>query len=116
MLGFILLALCGCSKLYTPTSVRISMTNDAIAGEWISLKASQVVSGTVQDDVQAQLFWFTDPTNVARFNVATLESVSRDALGRQVMFSRPGTYRIWAVAEPGSVTSNVETVTVRLKQ
>jgi len=92
------------------------MTNDAIAGEWIPLKASQVVSGVVEDDVQARLFWFTEPTNIARFNFPTLESVSRDPLGRQVMFSRPGTYRIWAIAEPGAVTSNVEIVTVRLKQ
>lgn len=94
-----------------PTVVHIWLTNEAKVGEWIPLKASQTVSGEVESNIQARLFWFTDATNIARFNVATLA----DPLGREVVFSQPGTYKIWGVAEPGSVTSNVETVTIKLK-
>jgi hypothetical protein len=119
-------------------TLTISVPKEATVGEWIPLKAS-CASGpwkqvnrsdvtnlaqafresppAVEDNVQASLFWFTEPTNEVRFNVATLQSVSEDPKRRQVVFSKPGVYKIWAVAaSPSVVTSVVETVTISLKK
>ena len=116
-----LLGLCDCSKSpsatapIVPTAVQISLKNRAGVGEWISLQASQTAGGVTETNVQASLFWLTDATNMAKFNVPTLASASRNPFTREVSFGQPGTFRIWAIAAPG-ITSNVETVTVTLSQ
>jgi hypothetical protein len=119
-------------------TVKISLPKDATVQEWIPLKASRTSGPWIrvrrsdvkdeasafpkqppafEDDVQANLSWFTDPPGAARFDVATLEGVKREPRSREVEFSKPGVYRIWAVtAYPTPATSNVETVTIRLKQ
>ena len=119
-------------------TLTILVPKEATVGEWIPLKAAcasgpwkQVNRGdvtnltqafresppAVKDNVQASLFWFTEPANEVRFNVATLESVSEDPTRRQAIFSKPGVYKIWAVAaSPSVVTSVVETITISLKK
>jgi hypothetical protein len=114
------------------------LPKEATAGEWVTLKASRtsgpwvrvkpsdVPDGTVafpkcpppfEDEVQANLQWLTDPPDVALFDVPTMESVRSDPLGRKVVFSQPGVYKVWAVtAYPTRATSNVETITIRGKQ
>lgn len=118
--------------------VTLSLSNEGIAGEWIPLKASltngpwiqvrrrDVADGAVawpqqppgfEPEVAASLTWFTEPPGVARFDVPRLQSVQTNPYGRQVMFSQPGTYKIWGVsAYPTTSTSNVETITIRTKQ
>jgi hypothetical protein len=117
--------------------VTLSVPKEGVVGEWIPLKASQtngpwmqvrrrdVADGAVawpkqppamEQQVAASLTWFTQPPGVARFNVATMASVQSDPYGRQVMFSQPGVYQIWGVlAYPTISTSNVETITIRVK-
>ena len=100
-------------------TVRIAVPTEATAGEWIPLKASrtsgpwrqvkrsEVPEGTkfylksppgVEDDVQANVNWQTDPPNAAQFNLpAVAESALSGVRERQAVFSQPGVYKIWAV-------------------
>jgi hypothetical protein len=115
-----------------------SLPKEGVAGEWLELKAArtsgpwiqvprnEVAEGAVawpeqppafEQQVAANLTWLTEPAGIARFNVATLESAQRDPYGRQVMFSKPGVYKIWGVsAYPTVSTSAVETITIRAKE
>jgi len=117
--------------------VTLSVPKEGIVGQWIPLKASltngpwvqvrqrDVAEGAVawptqppaiEPEVAASLTWFTQPPGVARFNVATLSSAQNDQLGRQVVFSQPGVYKIWGVsAYPTMSTTTVETITIRAK-
>ena len=117
--------------------VTLTVPKEGIVGDWIPLKASltngpwmqvrrrDVADGAVawpkqpppfEQEVAASLTWFTEPPAVARFNVPTMQSVQSDPYGRQVMFSQPGTYKIWGVsAYPTVSTSSVETITIRVK-
>jgi hypothetical protein len=147
-LALLLFALVSCSDElgktpYVPgngysCTVAISVTNQAVVGEWIPLQASRASGPWVQvpraqvtnlavafptappalqPNVQAELTWQTDSPDATRFNVATLQSVSTNPYGREVVFSQPGVYRIWAVnGYPTLATSAVQTITVRAKQ
>ena len=118
--------------------LKLSVPKEGVVGEWIPLKASltngpwmqvrrrDVAFGAVawpeqppavEQEVASSLTWFTQPSGLARFNVATMASVQSDPLGRQVMFSQPGIYQIWGIAAyPTASTSTVETITIRVKQ
>ncbi|MBZ5657719.1 MAG: hypothetical protein LAO56_20835 [Acidobacteriia bacterium] len=120
-------------------TVKIVVPAEATAGEWIPLKASrtsgpwrqvkrsEVSEGAtfylksppgVEDDVQANVHWQTDPPNVARFSLPNAaESALSGVRERQVVFPQPGVYKIWAAnAYPTPATSNVETITIRPKK
>ena len=125
------------AKGYSCT-VTISLPKEGVAGEWIELRATRtngpwmqvdrktVREGAValperppgfEEQVAANLTWFTEPAGVAVFNVATIESAVRNPYDRQVMFSKPGVYKIWGLsAYPTVSTSAVETITIRATQ
>src|SRR5687768_15566951 len=91
--------------------VTLSVPKEGVVGEWIPLKVSltngpwmrvrrrDVADGAVawperpppfEREMAAGLMWFTDPPDVARFNVPTMQSVQSEPYGRQAMFSQPG--------------------------
>jgi hypothetical protein len=117
--------------------VTISLTNDAAVGAWVSLQASRTTGPWVQiersqvtnlaeaypsappafqTNVQAELTWQIDTPGVATFNFATLQSVGTNPFAREVMFNKPGVYRVWAInSYPTVATSEVHTIAIRAR-
>ena len=117
--------------------VTLSIPKEGVVGEWIPLKASvtngpwirvpveQIPEGvmgyatqppTSQQQIAASMTWFTEPSGFARFDVATLAKAQTNPWDREVIFSEPGVYKIWGLsAYPTECTSNVETITIRVK-
>ncbi len=115
--------------------VQIHVPAEAFVGEWVPLKASRtsgpwravkrsaVPEGTayflrslppVEEDVEGNVNWLTDPPKAAQFDLPTIASSLNGVQGRKVQFAKPGVYKIWAqTAYPTAATSNVETITIR---
>jgi hypothetical protein len=111
-------------------SVEIVVPTEAVAGEWISLRAKRR-SGPwkrvfvvlppdepwlseqppeLESEVSRAVFWETDPPLSARCSFP----VGDDTRSTQTaMFTKPGVYKIWAVSFLPWAKSNVVTVTVR---
>jgi len=114
-------------------SVEIAVPREAVAGEWITLRATrksgpwklvkstELAPGTkwfikpppeLEREVADNLRWLTEPPNAARFDVPVYAS-SPISHERKAIFSKPGTYRLWGHnAYPTEAESNSIMVTV----
>ena len=114
-------------------SVEITVPREAVVGEWITLKATrtsgpwklakseELAPGTTwfikpppeyEREVADNLRWLTEPPNAARFDIP-FHTTSQISHERKAIFSKPGTYRLWAHnAYPTEAESNSIMVTV----
>ncbi len=119
-------------------SVEITAPAEAVAGEWVTLRAtrssgpwkltksSELAPGSTwfikpppenEREVADNLRWLTEPPGVALFDVPAPFSRGSSGHERKVMFSQPGTYRLWGEnAYPTAAKSNVVVVNVRAKK
>lgn len=96
------------------------------SGPWKRVHAKEAPPGpdtlTWQPDeyepeVAANQRWFVEPSDASRMDVSTPESLAKKASiwERQIVFSKPGTYRLWALSKtPTEAMSNTITVSVKL--
>jgi hypothetical protein len=114
-------------------SVDIAVPREAVAGEWITLratrtsgpwkliKASELAPGTTwfikpppehEREVADNLRWLTEPPGAARFDVP-VHAIGPISHERKAVFRKPGTYRLRAHnAYPTEAESNSIMITV----